>query len=217
MTVHVVTATENRLNASPLLAIAFLALLSQTACAQRDEAAEKPLPGQIPLINAGFEEAGGADNIPGWHTAQHAGEKSYEMTVDAKGAAKGKQSFRLTQVHEQFFGMIGQTVPATSDMAGKIVELSAMMKTSKVGPRGWGLFLNVHDALDAVTATYESTPIIGDNGWTRVTVRGVIPPRPLRLEVGIQLGDDGNGGTGWADDVQLRVYTPEPAAVPAKP
>src|SRR5207344_2898762 len=45
---------------------------------------------EIPLVNAGFEEAGDTHNpVPGWRLTQHAGAPAYAMSIDTDTAAAG--------------------------------------------------------------------------------------------------------------------------------
>ena len=151
----------------------------------------------IPLANADFEQTAGDGSIPGWDISQHAGEKAYDVRIEAEGAFAGHASLRMTRTREQVYGSVTQRVPALP-LAGKTVEFSAMLKTQDVGTRGWKLLING----DAPRALAYSEGLTGTAGWQRQAVRMTVSPNVRNLTVGVTLLD---GGTGWMDDTQLRV------------
>lgn len=154
---------------------------------------------EIPLKNADFELAMAGKRIPGWSRTQHAGVRAYEIERDSGTFAKGKHSIRMRRTTEQAYGMISQVVEV-ADVAGKQVELTAKLKTAEVGEQGWVLkmtFLRYSAIIDQVRAT----PVTGDTDWTEVAITRQAPAGTTAIEVGFLLLD---GGTGWADDVNLR-------------
>lgn len=191
-----------------------LFVLTLVSCAERDTGTSQPKSAQIVLQNPGFEMPGSNHSIPGWNTAQHAGEPSYDMTMDNVIAATGKQSFRMTQTNPQSYGAVEQHVAAPPDLIGKTMRLTAKMKTSKVGPNGWTLFLFVADRTDYVLTTYSSHPVVGTTDWQQLEVTGKVLPKTARFTVGAHLTDTGNGGVAWLDDVELQVIED---GTPAKP
>lgn len=148
------------------------------------------------LANADFEQAATEGSIPGWTMSQHAGPRSYEMRVDTVDPYAGHASFHMTRTQPQVYGSLTQSLDAGT-YAGKTVELSAILKTHGVGPRGWGLFVSAD-----VPGVLERSPgLTGDNGWTKDTVRLNVPGNARRLTVGVSLRD---AGEGWMDDVELK-------------
>lgn len=155
----------------------------------------------IPLINAGFEAPATGPKAPGWVPTQHWGpQKNYEWSVDTTNAVEGKASYRIKRLSEQSFGMIQQPVRVDA-FAGKTLEFSAMLKTEEVGPEGWLLVVNVENR-NAILEQIRSEPVTGKQNWKRSSVRIKLPSDAFELKLGIMLLD---AGTGWADDVKLRV------------
>lgn len=152
----------------------------------------------IPVANAGFEEPGSPDRIPGWTLSQHAGVAAYEMTQDATSPFAGRASFRMRRTQTQVYGLIFQEVPV-DPYAGKTLELSAMARTADVGPMGWVLYVDVPGGRET------ATPLTGTTDWRAVQVRVKVPAEAHKVSIGAMLLD---GGTGWLDDVQLKVVEP---------
>lgn len=172
----------------------------------------------IPLKNAGFEEAIVGTRIPGWSRTQHAGVGAYVVSTDAIDPAHGKHSISMRRTTPQAYGLIMQRVES-KEVAGKTVAFTATLKTAEVGKRGWVMVMTFRDhenILDQVRAT----PMTGDTSWTDVELKSTAPARTNMVEVGFLLLD---GGTGWADHVRLRTLDDDardsndkkPAAVPA--
>lgn len=183
----------NDLRGNPCIGVLFALVLG--GCAGRDK-------NEIALVNPGFEAATqGNGIIPGWMTAQHAGPISYEMTIDRKVKAEGAASFRITRKREQVYGSVSQRVPA-ADLAGKTVELSAMLKTERVGEKGWSLRLRPVGAEDN---TVTAGTLTGTTEFTRVAAKLQVPQGTRELEIFATLKD---GGSAWLDDVHLRVVEP---------
>ncbi len=200
------------MNRRYLPCLCLLLAFAVVACAEREAGTAKPKSAPIVLQNPGFEMPGSDHSIPGWNTAQHGGEPSYEMTVDNAIAATGKQSFRITQTKPQSYGMVEQHIAAPPEVVGKTVRLSARMKTSNVGPNGWTLFLFVVDGTDYVLTSYTSPPLLGSTDWQHIAIAGKVLPTTTKFTVGAYLTDTGNGGVAWLDDVELRVIEDEPPA-----
>lgn len=187
--------------------IALLALLiaSSAACAQKEgkdgEAPQAPVKiTEITLANPDFEEAMTGIEIPGWTSMQHGGEPAYEIVTDKRRPSTGKQAARITRFKEEYYGLIRQRLPAPQ--AGLIVELSADLRTDEVGPRGWRTFIHFEDGGYTI-GEVESEPMTGtQKKWQRVTIRGPVPAHTRSISIGVELLD---GGTGWIDDVHLRV------------
>lgn len=153
---------------------------------------------KIDVVNAGFEEPGAPNRIPGWTLSQHAGVAAYEMTEDATTPFAGHSSFRLRRTRPQVFGLLFQEVPIDPH-AGKMLELSAMARTADVGPLGWVVYIDVPGGRET------ATPLTGTTDWRSVSVRVKVPADTHRVSIGAMLLDS---GTGWLDDVQLRVVEP---------
>lgn len=157
---------------------------------------------EIPIVNAGFEApVKRAGEIPGWTVIQHAGPPSYETAIDTKTRSEGAASFRIRRIREQVYGSIFQRVPV-ANLAGKTVELSAMLKTEDVGDKGWILQLTqTSGSVDRVSAA----PLTGTTDFTRVTLKAKILAGTREVEIAASLRD---GGTAWIDAVHLRVTDP---------
>lgn len=155
----------------------------------------------ITLINPSFEEPAVGPRAPGWSPSQHYGAtRNYEWSVDHDVASEGKASFRIRRLSPQAFGLINQVVVVASH-AGKTLEFSAMMKTDEVGPEGWLLVVNIENR-NTILEQVRSVAVTGKQDFKRHSVRFKLPADAYELKVGVMLLD---AGTGWVDDVKLRV------------
>jgi RNase P/RNase MRP subunit p29 len=164
---------------------------------------------EIPLNNPDFEKPMTRNRIPGWSRTQHAGVGAYEVTRDAESFVHGKHSIRMQRMTEQVYGLILQRVES-SELAGKPVKLTASMKTSEVGEKGWVMVMTFKHFNDDIEQ-FRSAPMVGDSDWTEVELRKQAPKNTTRVEIGFMLLD---GGTGWVDNVQL--HTLDAAETEAK-
>ena len=176
------------------------AALLLVACANPDGGAGSSTRAiaSIAVANAGFEEPGTPNRIPGWTLSQHAGVQAYEMTQDATAPFAGGASFRIRRTQPQIYGLIFQEVPVEA-YAGKTLELSAMAKTADVGPQGWVLYIDVPGGRET------AAPQTGTTDWHDVRVRVKVPDGARQVSIGAMLLD---GGTAWLDDVKLNVVEP---------
>jgi hypothetical protein len=149
----------------------------------------------IKVANAGFEEPGGADKIPGWILSQHVGPKSFVMDLDQTAPFAGHASFRMQRTRQQIYGAIAQQIPVAG-YAGKTLEFSAKVKTAAVGAEGWVL------TIDVPGERVSSAPATGTSAWHTVTIRARLPDAARTATIGAMLLDD---GTAWLDDVRVRV------------
>ncbi len=158
-------------------------------------------PVDIKLVNPSFEEPANGARAPGWFPSQHTGPvRNYEWAVDTETAIDGKASYRIKRLSPQVFGMINQGI-VVSEHAGKTLEFSASMKADGVGPEGWLLAVNV-ESRNAILEQVRSTPVTGKADWKRSVVRFKLPAEAFELKLGVMLLDE---GTGWVDDIKLRV------------
>jgi len=171
-----------------------------TACANPDSGAggATRVIASIDVANAGFEEPGAPNRIPGWTLSQHAGVAAYEMAEDATTPFAGLASFRMRRTRPQVFGLLFQEVPI-DPYAGKTVELSAMARTADVGPLGWVLYIDVPGGRET------AAPLTGTTDWRAVRVRVKVPADTHQVSIGAMLLDS---GTAWLDDVKLNVVEP---------
>ncbi len=151
----------------------------------------------VKLKNPGFEEPAKNDTIPGWLLVQHAGAPAYKVALDPDSPYAGKDSMRITRTQPQVYGSLIQRVDARN-LVGKTVELTAMLRCKDVGPKGLKLLLS---GGRPDTNRY-SPALAGTKDWQRQTIRLKVPRTVQTLTLGVTLLDS---GTGWLDDVQLRV------------
>lgn len=152
-------------------------------------------PGEV-LVNPDFEDASTDGSIPGWTGSQHAGPPSYALSIDTTGAYAGHGSFHMVRTAVNTYGSLTQMIDAAK-FAGKTVELSAMLKTKGVGPKGWLLLINA----GVPGAIRNSSALTGDKDWQRVSVQMPIPKDARWLTIGVTLRD---AGEGWMDNVELK-------------
>ena len=151
----------------------------------------------IPIANGDFEQPASGDDIPGWTLAHHAGVVGYTAALDHDGPAQGQTSLRFTRTEPQVYGEMMQRLNLAK-YAGKTVELSAMLKCADVGPKGWKLFINGN-----LPKTLAYSPGVKETtAWQRQAVQLKLPTQIGDVMIGATLLDS---GTGWLDDVQLRV------------
>ena len=153
--------------------------------------------GAAQVVNGDFEQTASDGSIPGWDQVQHAGEKSYEMRIDADGAYAGHGSFHMIRTKPQVYGSLTQNLDLRA-YAGKTLELSAMLKSHDVGPDGWKLMVNGN-----LAGTLQYSPgLTGSTDWQRQSVTLKLPPNARRVTIGVTLLD---AGEGWADNIEAKV------------
>ena len=163
--------------------------------------AAEAAPTDIKLVNPSFEEPANGVRAPGWVPSQHTGpERNYEWAVDTETATDGRASYRIKRLSPQAFGMINQGI-IVAEYAGKTLEFSAAMKADEVGSEGWLLTVNIENR-NAILDQVRSAPVTGKQDWKRSAVRFKLPADAYELKLGVMLLDS---GTGWVDDVKLRV------------
>jgi hypothetical protein len=185
-----------------------LALASAGAASAKD----------IRLKNPSFEEPATVhDVVSGWRALQHSGEDSYEFTTVGDIQAKGKRSFRLTRIKEQYYGALDQSLPA-APMAGRKIEYRFQLRTEGVGPEGFYPYINLTSNTGDVLEQIRGDKVEGTiDKWTTVKVTLTVPHDVQNVVVGMLLMD---AGTVWADDVSLRTIddgTAKPAPKAEKP
>jgi hypothetical protein len=193
--------------AHSLAACAVLALLG--ACATPQPAATSaatPAPAVsakgVTLINPGFESTapGRRSDPEGWFTFQHAGDKSYNFTLDTSDPHGGSRSLRIENVGPEPYGAVAQSVEAAAH-AGKVARYSAWMKTRDANDTGAVLTILVL-ANGAVVAQnfMADAPVKGSKGWARYTITLPVAKNAERVEIGAMM--QGKGSL-WLDDVEL--------------
>ncbi len=180
--------------------VSIVAAALLAACANPDSGAggAARVIASVDVANAGFEEPGAPNRIPGWTLSQHAGAAAYEMTQDANAPFAGRASFRMRRTQRQVFGLLFQEVPI-DPYAGKTLELSAMARTADVGPLGWVVYIDVPGGRET------AVPLTGTTDWRAVHVRVKVPADAHQVSIGAMLLDS---GTGWLDEVRLNVVEP---------
>ncbi len=161
---------------------------------------------EIPVKNAGFEEAMKGIRIPGWSRTQHAGVRAYEIARDSDTFSEGKHSIRMQRTTEQAYGLISQQVTAP-DIGGQMIEFSASLKTREVGELGWIMVMTFKQH-SSILNQVRAEPVSGDTDWTKVVLKAQAPAATTTIDFGFMLSD---GGTGWADNVGLRSIQPDAA------
>lgn len=172
----------------------------------------------FPLKNPSFEEPATVhDVVSGWRAVQHSGEDAYEFTTVGDIQAKGKRSFRLTRIKEQFYGALDQSLPA-APMAGRTIEYRFQLRTEDVGPEGFFPYVNLTSSTGDVLEQIIGDKVEGTvNKWTTVKMTITVPHDVQNVVIGMMLKDK---GTIWADDVSLRTAEGDkgkPARKPEKP
>ena len=161
----------------------------------------------VALVNPGFESAtvDRKGDPEGWFSFQHAGDKSYDFTLDTAEPHSGQRSLRIHNTGPEPYGAIAQIVEAKSHV-GKVARLSGWLRTRDADGPGGGLTLLVlagGATLDQ-NFMYEQ-PVRGTAGWQRFTIAIPVKPAADRIEVGAMLRGK---GTLWLDDVELAFVAP---------
>lgn len=166
----------------------------------------------IPLKNPGFEEPATVhDVVSGWRAVQHSGEDAYEFTTVGDIKVKGKRSFRLTRLKEQFYGALDQSLPA-APVAGRTIEFRFQVRAEGVGPEGFFPYVNLTSSTGDVLEQVLGEKVEGSfDKWKIAKVALTVPHDVQNIVVGMMLKD---AGTIWADDVTLRTVD-EGGAKPA--
>ena len=161
------------------------------------------------LANGGFEEA----LEPAWEkrTPDDALRKLYRAEGEGRtGAAAVLENLspaytRLRQGHERNIAVA----------PGSLIELSAWVK-SEQGPEGVAMLqlFCIGQTLETLSQP-TSVPAPGPFGWTRHSVRAVVPAGTSYVMAYLQI-DKGTGRV-WFDDVELAVRRPPPAPPPPAP
>lgn len=157
---------------------------------------------ELTLANAGFEDPASGTEVPGWEASQHVGEDAYEILLDRDKPAKGKHSLRIKRLGEQIYGAVEQTVPLPADLAGKSMEVAALLKTKDVGAEGWLLVATFKTAAHGIIRQVRAAPATGSSDWKRVSLEAKVPQNARSVSLSLMLMDK---GTGWADDVRVTV------------
>lgn len=186
---------------SALVALAVAGAMGAVGATAATDPATPLVVTDIKLVNASFEEPTNGARTPGWSATQHYGPtRDFEWAVDTDVASDGKASYRIKRLRPQVFGMINQGAIVEAHK-GKTLEYSAMMKTEDVGPEGWLLVVNIENR-NAVLEQVRSVPATGNQDFKRYSVRFKLPADAYELKLGVMLL---GAGTGWVDDVKLRV------------
>jgi hypothetical protein len=184
-------------------AISTLAGIFLTGCSEQQAAPNSPAqPGsqhQIKVINPGFESS--ATAAEGWTVTQHTGEAAYESSIDTRHFTEGKQSFRITRIREQWWGMLSQYIDLPAS-AKKKITLSAMVKTEALGDKGFQLALHFRKSSSKFISDEKSKLISGNTDWQKIEFSAVIPEKTAIVQIAATLLDDGSA---WIDDVKLAI------------
>jgi hypothetical protein len=157
----------------------------------------------LEVKNPGFEAS--AVEPTGWSMRRHVGVSAYEKSVDDEVFSEGKHSFRIERLQEQVYGLIKQFVPLQGH-DGDTLVYSAQLRAADVGRSGWMLSVNFLSRGGAILKQVRSKPVTGTRDWALAEVRHKIPAGTAKIGLAVMLLAD---GTGWVDDIRLRV---EPAA-----
>jgi hypothetical protein len=169
------------------------AAVSMCACGQQATGGGKA----IALVNGDFEQPASGGTIPGWQYSRHAGVEAYTVSLDTDAPAQGKASAKMTRTQPQVYGSLSQFVSMKGN-EGKTVRVTAKMKSDGVGEKGWVLFMSAR----GLHGNVYSAPMTGTTAWKDVTIETKILPGVDQLNLGATLLD---AGTGWVDDVQVRI------------
>lgn len=133
-----------------------------------------------------------AGAAPPWHASQHAGEKSFELTLD-------NGTVTIEKIATQPWYTLSQSMGARA-LRGKVVEYSAEIKLdlddedlAHAFKPGGGLTLTLRGDPDPVmggdrlleSKLFEHEPHLGNWDWTPVSMRLTMPENATSLKVGI--------------------------------
>ena len=159
---------------------------------------------RLPLKNSGFEGASINKNVPDWDNEEHGGQwrgNAYEMIIDANAAPEGGNALRVTQLHKEEYGLVHQKVPVGVDAAGKTLQVSALVRSDNIGPKGWVLVVNLN-SVSGILDQFGTTPVVGTTDWHKVEATATIPKGTAFVDFGFLLLDS---GTGWATKPALSI------------
>ncbi len=180
---------------------------SGAAPAARAPAAAAPKTGAVAVVNPGFESLvpGRRGDPEGWFSYQHAGDKSYEFTLDTTEPHGGARSLRIHNIGPEPYGAVAQAFDV-APYRGKVARYSAWMRTRDVGDGGAVLTLVALQGSAVMANEFMANAAVkGTTGWTRYTITLPVPTGAERLEIGaMQQGK----GTLWLDDAVLEFVEP---------
>ena len=171
-----------------LLTLGYMPILHGGANAAINESA-------LLLRDGGFESDDSLGSV--WHPFQHAGDKAYEVVLDASEKKEGKRSLRISRVRPQVFCGVRQVVEHPVEGS---YRLSAWLRSRGTGVGGWSLTAHVVGSAGA-SLDFATEALAGDVEWVERSVVFDVPAAAKVIEVIVSLV---GGGTGWIDQVTLR-------------
>jgi len=181
---------------APLLGIAALLALAGCAAAPAVEG-----PREVPLANAGFEQAPvSPDCPPGWFCAARATPYSFRFFLDGSSPAEGVRSLCIEPVGHEPWAYATQSIPDRG-LGGHRVRFSMSVRVDGVTGRGGGIVARAHDG-HGRTIAYAERLVTGTAGWKSLFLELDVPPGANDVEVGGLL--DGRGRV-CVDEARLAV------------
>ncbi|MBI1850197.1 MAG: hypothetical protein HYR85_07615 [Planctomycetes bacterium] len=144
-------------------------------------------------------ESPGSDAVPaGWHAESGKAER------DAEVAHGGAKSLRLTA------GGSWISDPVALEI-GKTYELAGWVRAAAIAAAGADAGATI--AMDSFPLSFHTSPILGSQAWTRVSIPFTATASKDRIRCAIA-GRDASGGA-WFDEIELRPTEPPPLAAAA--
>ena len=169
------------------------------ACSEKTEEQPTAPSTLINIKNPGFEMS---ESLPeGWTLTQHTGAAAYEGSIDKKTFTEGKQSFKITRISEQFWGMLSQHIDLPG-MTGKKLTLTAMVKSDALKPKGFNLSLHFRKRSGKFISEVKSELLTGDTDWHQIKFDAVVPDNTSTLQIAATLLDEGSV---WLDNIKIAV------------
>jgi len=156
------------------------------------------------LTNTSFEKYNSKDDLPGWRKALW-GRDGLSPTiwsgVTRSDSPSGKRSAQVEITGAPHFAALAQEISTLTP--GQWYEASVMLRTENI--QGHGVFLAVeywkNNGSDGSAGCINSECLIGNNLWTRATVKFLAPGKDYKCI--LSLWNAGGPGKAWFDDVRV--------------
>lgn len=169
------------------------------------------------LSNTGFEVVEGQFNPTDWYIAQHAGERTYVVTIN-------DGVITIDNTGKQIWMQVSQRLPA-DDLVGRELEFSAEIKMElhadgwqQVLTPGGGLTVQVRGIpptgggrRQLMREALTNQPLLGEHDWHPVGIRFTLPEGATQFEVGFLHQAFGSMSV---RKPQLQLYTSDGAPCP---
>ncbi|MDQ1910273.1 carbohydrate binding domain-containing protein [Paenibacillus sp. GD4] len=158
----------------------------------------------IEVVNAGFEELGASNSLPGWRTFSADPAKGTSVVITDSLSHSGARSALMTDGSSSLpLGLISSPIPV---QAGETYRLTAKIHVAKTSVRAYIKFFDNAGKEQLPNATALASTL---NQWAPLEVVGTAPAAATKAEIWFYMGASGLS-TAYIDDVTFSKRTVEP-------